>query len=96
VTLLYREGRAEDVVFRAELSALAAARGTEIRLLVGHRDAPHWPADPLAASQLARLAPEITRADVFVCGSRSFTERVLESLRALGIARSNVHAERFG
>jgi predicted ferric reductase len=96
VTLLYRESRPEGIVFRAELSALAVGKGADVRLLVGHRDAPHWPADPLSAAQLTRLVPDLGRADIFVCGSRSFTEHVLESLTALGIARSHVHAERFG
>ena len=50
----------------------------------------------VTALSLVRLVPDIGLADVFVCGSRSFTERVLDSLRTLGIKASQIHAERFG
>ena len=59
--------------------------------------APHrMPADPLAPASLLRLVPDVAAADVFVCGSRSFTERTLASLRSLGVPANHIHAERFG
>lgn len=96
VTFLYREGTPEEVIFRTELATLARVKGADVRLLVGHRGSALMPQDPMSPSGLGRLVPDIATADVFVCGSRSFTERALASLRSLGVPSSQVHAERFG
>ena len=96
VTFLYREGTPGEVVFRSELAALASVKGADVRFLVGHRGSPLMPHDPMSPSILRRLVPDIATADILVCGSRSFTERTLASLRSLGVPSSQVHAERFG
>jgi predicted ferric reductase len=96
VTFIYREGTPEEVIFRGELAALARSQGADVRFLVGHRGSTLMPVDPLAAGPLRELAVDIAAADVLVCGSRSFTERTLESLRSLGVPVSHIHAERFG
>ena len=95
-TLLVRAHRWEDVAFRGELTALAAARAADIHWLVGRRGSAEMPVDPLAPEWLSRLVPDLRDADVLVCGSRPFTERVLSSLRTLEVPRAHVHAERFG
>jgi predicted ferric reductase len=96
VTFLYREGSPQGVIFQAELAALAQAKGADVRLLVGHRGSPLMPVDPLVPEALRQLVPDIAAADVLICGSRPFTERVLASLRSLGVPASHIHAERFG
>ncbi len=96
ITFLYREGDPADTIFREELLALAARHGAKLRFLEGHRGSPEMPIDPLAPEWLHRHAPHLTGADVLVCGSRSFTERVLSSLKTLRVPDSQVHAERFG
>ena len=96
VTFLYREGEPEAVIFRDELTALARAKGADVRILVGHRDCPTLPIDPLSPAGLHGLVPDVASADIFICGSRSFTECVLRSLRTLGVPSSHIHAERFG
>ena len=96
ITFLYREGDASETIFREELLALAARHGAVLRLLEGHRGSSGMPVDPLAPEWLCRQAPDILQADVLVCGSRSFTERVLSSLKTLGVPDDRIHAERFG
>jgi predicted ferric reductase len=96
VTFLYREGADEEVIFRSELASLTRTQGADVRFLVGHRGSPRMPVDPLAPGPLLRLVPDIAAAEVLVCGSPSFIDRVLESLRVLGVPASQVHAERFG
>jgi predicted ferric reductase len=96
VTLLYREGSPDRVLFQRELAVLSEATGADVHLLVGHRGSTRMPADPLAPSSLLRLVPDVAAADVLICGSRPFTERTLASLRSLGVPVSNIHAERFG
>ena len=96
ITFLYREGDPSETVFRQELLALAARHGAVLRFLEGHRSTPQMPVDPLAPEWLYRHAPHITDADVLVCGSRSFTIQVLDSLKTLRVPDGSVHAERFG
>jgi ferredoxin-NADP reductase len=96
ITFLYREGDSADTIFREELLALASRHGATLRFLEGHRGSAQMPIDPLAPEWLYRHAPHITAADVLVCGSRSFTERVLASLRTLRVPDDHIHAERFG
>ncbi len=95
-TLLYRARDWSDVAFRDELVAIARARGVDVRFLVGRRGTPEMPVDPLAPEWLARLVPDLSDADVLVCGSPSFTDRVLSTLRALRVPPDHIHAERFG
>ncbi len=96
ITFLYREGDSADTIFREELLALASRHGATLRFLEGHRGSAQMPIDPLTPEWLYRHAPHITAADVLVCGSRSFTERVLASLRTLRVPDDHIHAERFG
>ena len=96
ITFLYREGDPRDTIFREELMALATRHGAVLRFLEGHRGSAKMPIDPLAPEWLYRHAPHIVVADVLVCGSRSFTERVLSSLKTLRVPDDQVHAERFG
>ena len=74
----------------------AVPPGADVRFLVGHRGTTQMPVDPLAPHWLRRVVPDIEEADVMVCGSASFTRRVLGSLAALGVPSSQIHAERFG
>ena len=96
ITFLYREGDPSETVFRQELLTLAARHGAVLRILEGHRSTPQMPVDPLAPEWLYRHAPHIADADVLVCGSPSFTNRVLDSLKTLRVPDASVHAERFG
>jgi predicted ferric reductase len=96
ITFLYREGDPSETAFRQELLALAARHGAVLRFLEGHRSTPRMPVDPLAPEWLYRHAPHIADADVLVCGSPSFTNRVLDSLKTLRVPDASIHAERFG
>ena len=96
ITFLYREGDPSETVFRAELLSLARLHRAELRFLEGHRGSPQMPFDPLAPEGLYHHAPDIVAADVLVCGSPSFTRRVLDSLKTLRVPDDQIHAERFG
>jgi ferredoxin-NADP reductase len=93
LVLLYRAGRREDVVFKAELDLLAAQRKAVVRYLVGHRRA--MGRDPLSPESLGRLVPDIADHDVYLCGPDGMMDTVEASLRVLGVPRRHVHAERF-
>ncbi len=93
--LLYRASRPEDLVFRAEIEALAAARGAEVRYLVGRRSDPRVPAEPFTARRLAWYVPDIQDRDVYVCGPEPMNAAVVRAARELGVPDTRIHTERF-
>jgi predicted ferric reductase len=90
--LLYRVHTMADAVLLAELQQLAAMRGAQVHVLTGRTGEGNTPFAP--ATMLARV-PDIRDRDVYVCGPEPMTKAVLKSLRALGVSRAQVHAERF-
>jgi predicted ferric reductase len=94
ITLLYRARSWEDVVFKAELDELVAARGGVVHYIVGRRGQ-EVGAHPLAPRFLLAAAPDLRDRDVFICGPREMVDAVMNSLRALKVPAGQVHIERF-
>jgi predicted ferric reductase len=94
LTLLYRARSWADVIFRAELDQLVAARGGVIHYIVGRRGEDVHP-HPLGPRFLLAAVPDLRERDVFVCGPREMVETVMTSLRALKVPARQVHVERF-
>ena len=94
ITLLYRARSWEEVVFKAELDQLVAARGGVIHYVVGHRGR-EVSARPLAPRFLLAAAPDLRDRDVFICGPREMVDDVTSSLRTLRVPARQVHVERF-
>jgi predicted ferric reductase len=92
MTLVYRARHNRDIVFRAEIDALARQRGARVHYLVGRR---RGGPDPLGPDALARLVPDIGDHDVYVCGPVPMMQTVEQALRSIGLPRRQVHAERF-
>ncbi|MER5640083.1 ferric reductase-like transmembrane domain-containing protein [Kitasatospora sp. NPDC002227] len=88
VTLVQRARRPEDVLFRAELAAVATARGARVHELLGSRAE----VGDLGRA-LARLVPGLARHEVFLCGPDALTAEAVRSLRAAGVRR--IHHESF-
>ena len=95
VTLVHRAGDESDLVLRAETEELARARGIRLMHLVGPRaagPARSWLPAHLAhlgdAEALRRIAPDIARQDVFVCGPDGWMATVEEALAAAGVPRA--------
>lgn len=95
VTVLYRVRSTADAVLLGELRALAAMRGAQVHLLAGRTGEGSPPNSPFDPHNLVALVPDIAERDVYVCGPPAMTEAVLRSLRALGVPRLQVHAEKF-
>lgn len=89
LVLLYRADRAEDVVFRAELDALAERRRARVVYLLG--------SDPtlLSARTFQRLVPRLPERDVYLCGPPGMTAVVRRELELAGVRRGLIHEERF-
>jgi predicted ferric reductase len=95
VVLLYRARSWDQVVFREELDEMARSRHVTVQYLIGQRRPDHGN-DLFAPQSLARMVPDLNQRDIYVCGPESLIRHVHHSLKALGIPRGQVHAERFG
>lgn len=93
VVVLYRVRTETDAVLLDEVRDLVAGRDGRLHLLTGHRNEGPPVFEP---DRLRALVPDIAERDVYVCGPPAMTSTVLGSLRALGVPRGQVHAERFG
>jgi predicted ferric reductase len=93
IIVLYRARSEADAPLLGELRQLAAAKGAELHLVAG-RTRGTTPT-PLGAEHLLSLVPDVRQRDVFVCGPSAMTNAVLETLRGLGVPRSQLHAEIF-
>ncbi len=98
--LIYRASTDADFLFRAELDAIAKARGARIIYLPGHR-APRrsWLPEQYAHLRdhvaLLRLVPEIAGSDVFICGSDPWIDAVHDAAKRAGVPLRQIHQERF-
>jgi ferredoxin-NADP reductase len=92
VILLYRATDEKELVFREELDKLARKRRIEVHYLLGRRDARP---NPLHPRRIAELVSDVSHRDVFLCGPPAMMDVASQSLRALGVRRSQIHRERF-
>jgi ferredoxin-NADP reductase len=92
LTLLYRAGAEQELLFRRELTAIAEARGARLQFLVGRR---HEVGDPIQPRVLGGLVPDLADHDVYVCGPEAFMEHAVAALRAAGVPRHRIHHESF-
>jgi predicted ferric reductase len=93
LTLVYRASSDSDVVFRRELEQLAERRGANLHFLVGSRR--QLGRDPLSATSLTAVIPDLARHDVYLCGPAGMTDTVKKSLRDAGVPRRHIHHESF-
>jgi len=93
VTLIYRASSEQDIVFRDELDAIAAARGATVYYLVGSRA--EIGGDPLSPKMLRSLVPGLDQQEVYVCGPSGMTSAAVKALRAAGVPRRQIHFESF-
>jgi predicted ferric reductase len=92
LTLIYRANTEQDILFRAELDAIAQARGSRVVYLIGD---PLGPSDPFVANRLRELIPDLRRYDAFVCGPPGFAVAARRALRAGGVPARHIHDEQF-
>ncbi|MGO9544413.1 MAG: ferredoxin reductase [Rhodomicrobium sp.] len=97
--LLYSSRTFEDIIYRAELEALAADPALNLTITLTRGTPPKW-AGPSRRADRAMLVeagfgPE-TMPQIFVCGSNSIVEAVSRQLVELGHAPSLIKTERFG
>jgi predicted ferric reductase len=99
-TLIYRARSEVEAAFRGELDWLARHRGVRIVYLLGPRaDPPSWlphsPAGSRDADALRRIAPDIARSHVYICGPDAWTDAARSAARSAGVDPEHLHIERF-
>jgi predicted ferric reductase len=93
VTLIYRASTWQDVVFQAELDAIASSRGSCVHYVVGSRS--DFGTDPLSAAGLRQLVPGVHKMDVYLCGPPGMTGTAVAALTEAGVPRRRIHYESF-
>jgi ferredoxin-NADP reductase len=94
ITLIYRAGADDEVLFHNELKAVARCRGKEFTLLVGHRRELGY--DPLALRRLSPLVPDLSGCDIYLCGPREMARDMSKDLRDANFDRRHLFTESFG
>ena len=89
-TVIVRASTLEDIPHREEMAALVAQRGGRLFEVVGSRNDVRFD-----ARTLRRMAAEIARGDVFVCGPSGFVEVVTQATSRCGVPIGRLHVEEF-
>lgn len=90
LTAILRASSVEDSVHHDEIAAIVRRHGGVLHELIGtRRDV------PLDARTLERLAPDIARSDVYVCGPQGFLDTVRAATTSLGVPEGRCHVEEF-
>jgi len=92
LTLVYRAGSEQDLLFRAELEAVAQARGARLHYLVGPRT---QIGEPLQTRHLLALLPDLRDHDVYLCGPQGMVATAREALDTAGVPARRIHHESF-
>ncbi len=87
--LLYRARSPEELVFRAELDALAAHRGARVMYLLGEDRS------CLTSAGLQNRVLGLTSRDVYLCGPPPMASAVRSALEQAGLPAAQLHEERF-
>lgn len=88
----------DDIIFRDELHAMAAAPGVTVAILCeGDSPAEQWHGSRgrLTVQDLFRVAPDLLSREIFTCGPTPYMESVREMLGVLGVDPAHSHEESF-
>ena len=101
VSIIYRVRNSNDAPLISELKEIAKRRGFYIHILEGSRKHPQswFPAgvnDQFSDHErLSSMVPNISDADVYICGPSAFTKAVERSLSKTGTPLNQIHTEEF-
>ena len=98
-TILLRAGSEDETYHWDEIRDLAAAKGAELFVMVGHRArrGSTWmsAADAKRGVTLESAFPDLAHSDLYLCGPTAWLDSIEADARATGIPSHQIHAERF-
>lgn len=97
-TVLLRGSSADELFLGDEILELCRKRGATLFHLIGPRSAnPQgtWLPASAGASRLRDFVPDITEADVYICGPSAWARNVLAEAKNAGVREEQLHYERF-
>ncbi len=97
VTLIYGNRNSATLVFKNELDELAALSGGKLHLTYVMSDEPAWPGEKgrVDRERIARLVPDLSERDIYLCGPPVMMRGVRAALSGLGVSADRIHDERF-
>jgi predicted ferric reductase len=90
VVAVLRGSTSAGVPLRDEIIREVRRRRGRVYELVGPRDEVD-----LTTARLLRLAPDLAKRDLFVCGPHGFTGRVIAAAKRAGVSDEQIHLETF-
>ena len=98
-TVLLRAGSQDETYLWDEIRDLAAAKGAQCFVMVGHRarTGPSWMSETDARRGVTLRAtfPDLLRSDLYLCGPTPWLDSIEADARAAGVPAHQIHAERF-
>jgi predicted ferric reductase len=97
IVLIYGNRKHDQVVFEKELDDLARAVPGHLRVVHVMSNDPEWPGEKgrVDRDRLARLVPDISEREVYLCGPPAMMKMVRFGLAELDVPRARIHDERF-
>ena len=94
LVLIYRVVHDTEIVFRAELEALAQERGIRLCYVTGDHRVPGGE-QLMSSDHLRELIPDIAQREVYVCGPPAMSSVVESQVRRAGVPPRYIHNESF-
>jgi predicted ferric reductase len=101
VSILYRVSDLASAPLLSELETVSKERGHTLHLEVG----PRGPGGVFSitssqiggndASVLLSKFPKLHASDIYICGPKPWTDKVMETLEQLGVSKTQIHLEEF-
>lgn len=101
VSILYRVSDLASAPLLSELETVSKERGHTLHLEVG----PRGPGGVFSittsqiggndASVLLSKFPKLHASDIYICGPKPWTNKVIETLEQLGVSKTQIHLEEF-
>jgi predicted ferric reductase len=97
IILLYGNRNKSAVVFEKELEILAGSSAGRLRVVHVMSDDPAWTGEQgrIDGERMARLVPDASTREVYLCGPSVMMKSVRRALSTLGVSRGHLHDERF-
>lgn len=88
--VIVRASSDTDLVLRREITELTRHKRGDLHEIIGGRDQVQ-----LDQRTLARMVPDISARDVYICGPEGFVSDLAQMVRYLGVADEAIHHEAF-